>query len=160
MVSDLRRAAIPPRNDPHDWNSWDNYQAVHNRRLSEHPFVAVFPQDTLAVQVFEFAGLIRFAGYVPCQKNVLLQVTKELSIRYDNRGRMFVRCHSYRYIGIVPGRHLLLKYHNLHDNPDDYIHRVYDPATGQQALYEVLQRYQFPTFPEVLDELEYLARAL
>ena len=60
----------------------------------------------------------------------------------------------------MPGDRLLLKYHNLHDNPDDYIHRVYDPATGEQVMYEVLQRYQFPTFPEALDELEYLAESL
>ena len=71
-----------------------------------------------------------------------------------------MRCYSYRYVGIVPGRCLLLKYHNRHANPDDYIHRVYDPVTGKQALYEVLQRHQFPTFSEVLDELECLARAL
>ena len=53
-----------------------------------------------------------------------------------------------------------LKYHNLHADPAEYIHRVYDPTTGEQVLYEVLERHQFPTFPEVLDELEYLARGL
>ena len=53
-----------------------------------------------------------------------------------------------------------LKYHNLHAHPGEYHHRVYDPATGKQILYEPLLRYQFPTFPEVLDELEYLAQSL
>lgn len=89
-----------------------------------------------------------------------MQVTKKFDIRYDARGRMYVRCYSYNYAGYVPGRHLLLKYHNLHANPDDYVHRAYDPATGEQVLYETLHRYQFPTFSEVLDELEYLARGL
>ncbi len=37
---------------------------------------------------------------------------------------MYVRCYLYRRIGIVPGLHLLLKYHNLHENPDHYVHRV------------------------------------
>ena len=54
----------------------------------------------------------------------------------------------------------LIKYHNLHRNPDEYVHRVYNPSTGKQILYETLQRYQFPTFSEVLDELEYLAESL
>ena len=89
-----------------------------------------------------------------------MQVTKKFDIRYDGRGRMYVRCYSYNYVGYVPGRHLILKYHNLHANPNDYVHRVYDPATGKQILYETLHRYQFPTFSEVLDELEYLAEGL
>ena len=102
----------------------------------------------------------RLQGFVQCWKEVRLLVTKKFDIRHDGTGRMYVRCYSYRYIGFVPGGRSLLKYHNLHDNPDDYIHRVYDPATGEQVLYETLHRYQFPTFPEVLDELEYLAESL
>ena len=70
---------------------------------------------------------------------------------------MFARCYSYRYVGVVPGECLLLKYHNMHRHPDEYIHRVYDPATGHQTLYETLHWYQFPTFPEALDELAYVA---
>ena len=89
-----------------------------------------------------------------------MQVTKKFYVRYDGRGRMYVRCYSYNYVGYVPGRHLLLKYHNLHADPNEYVHRVYDPVTGKETLYETLQRYQFPIFPEVLDELEYLAQSL
>ena len=89
-----------------------------------------------------------------------MQVTKKFDIRYDGRSRMYVRCHSYNYVGYVPGRHLLLKYHNLHADSDDYIHRVYAPIGGGEVFVERLQRYQFPTFPEVLDELEYLAQRL
>ena len=73
---------------------------------------------------------------------------------------MFVRCFQFRYVGLLPSNHLLLKYHNLHRNPDEYVHRVYDPATGEEVGYEPLRRYQFPTVSEVLDELEYLARGL
>lgn len=91
---------------------------------------------------------------------MILQVTKKLDIRYDGRRRMYVRCQSYNYVGFVPGRHLLLKYHNLHADPNEYIHRVYDPTTGEEMLYETLHRYQFPTFSEVLDELEYLAQTM
>ena len=71
-----------------------------------------------------------------------------------------VRCYRFAYIGWQVGGNLLLKYHNLHADLGEYHHRVYDPATGKEIMYERLQRYQFPTFPEVLDELEYLAQRL
>ena len=117
-------------------------------------------RDTLTFEIFESHRLIRLDGYVQCQKDVRLEVTKEFRTRYDNRGRMSVRCYRYRYVGIASGKHLLLKYHNLHDNTDDYIHRVYDPTSCTELFNENLQRHQFPTFSEVLDELEYLARDL
>ena len=53
-----------------------------------------------------------------------------------------------------------MRYHNMHANDDDYYHRVYDPRTGCEILYESLHRHQFPTFSEVLDELELLTRSL
>lgn len=54
----------------------------------------------------------------------------------------------------MPGGHLVLKYHNHHADPDEYVHRVYNPLTGRQTLHETLHRHQFPLFSEVLDELE------
>ena len=91
---------------------------------------------------------------------MVLEVTNRFETTYDRSGRMYVRCYRFRYVGRIPGGNLLLKYHNLHRNRDAYIHRVYDPATGAEEFNETLQRYQFPTFSEVLDELEYLARGL
>ena len=157
MVRQLSRSQIPPRQDPHDWNSWDHYQSIHESRLSQHPFVVSF-RDTLG-----FAGgtegVISLLGVVHCRKDVMLEVEKWFDTRYFGN-TLRVRCHTYVYVGWIRGEHLLLKYHNLHRDRNEYIHRVYDPATGKQMFYEVLQRYQFPTFPEVLDELEYLARDL
>ena len=89
----------------------------------------------------------------------MLEVEKWFETRYFGH-TLRVRCRGYAYIGWLAGAHLLLKYHNLHADSDEYHHRVYDPATGAEIFHEVLQRYQFPTFPEVLDELEYLAREL
>ena len=117
-------------------------------------------RDTLVFELSEDGSRLWLDGFVQCEKGVLLEVTKKFDVNRDNRGRMYVRCYSYRYIATMPGSHLLLKYHNRHENPDDYIHRVYDPATGTEEFNETLQRYQFPTFPEVLDELEYLAQSL
>ena len=103
--------------------------------------------------------VLSLRGTVHCQQDVQLLVTKIFDVRYFG-DILRVRCHTYRYVGWLPGERLLLKYHNLHRDRNEYVHRVYDPATGEQILYEPLLRYQFPTFPEVLDELEYLAESL
>lgn len=95
-------------------------------------------------------------GVVRCQGNIVLEVTKKFRLRMRN-GRTDIRCERYRYIGRELGRRVVLKYHNFHDDPDEYVHRVYNPETGGEIYYEVLARYQFPTFAEVLDELEALA---
>ena len=52
-----------------------------------------------------------------------------------------------------------MRYHNVHRNDDDYHHRVFNWGTGDEVLYERLERHQFPTLGEVLDEVQaaYLA---
>ena len=98
-------------------------------------------------------------GTVQCQNNVLLDVVKWFDTRYSG-STMRVRCHTYVYIGWLQGEHLLLKYHNVHSNRDEYHHRIYDPSTGDEVFHEVIERYQFPLFTEVLDELQTLTQGL
>ncbi len=99
------------------------------------------------------------SGFVQCCKNVMLEVEKWFETRYFGN-TLRVRCQTYMYIGWLLGEYLLLKYHNLHRDPDEYHHRVYDSTTGDELLHEILQRYQFPTFTEVLDELQIIAEGL
>ena len=157
MVFHLSRRQIAPRKDPHDWNSWDHYQTIHESRLSEHPFVVSF-RDTL-IFTNEGTDVISLKGVVHCPKDVMLEVEKWFEARYFGH-TLRVRCYSYRYIAWLPGEHLLLKYHNIHEDGDEYHHRIYDPATGIELHHEVLKRYQFPIFTEVLDELEVLTQDL
>ena len=98
-------------------------------------------------------------GQVLCLKNVTLEVGKEFDLSYAGNV-LRVRCHTCRYIAWLPGEHLLLKYHNLHHDSDEYHHRIYDSATGDEIAHEVLRSYQFPLFTEVLDELQILAANL
>ena len=114
--------------------------------------------DTLAFSQ-EGEGVISQRGMVHCQKSVVLEVEKWFESRYSG-STLRVRCRIYRYIAWTLGGHLMLKYHNIHRDSNEYHHRVYDPATGREIFHEVLERYQFPTFPEVLDELEIIARDL
>ena len=98
-------------------------------------------------------------GRVYCQKNVVLEVEKWFDTRYSGN-TLRVRCHTYVYVAWLPGQHLLLKYHNLHRDRDEYHHRIYDPVTGEEIFHEILERRQFPTFSEVLDELQVLTEDL
>ena len=97
-------------------------------------------------------------GFVQCQDAIVLEVTKKFHIRRNSSGRQEVRCVRYRYIGRELRKHILLKYHNRHEDPNDYVHRVHDPVTGLEIFSESLKRYQFPVFSEVLDELEMVVR--
>ena len=116
-------------------------------------------QDTLRFSMSEDEGLLHLRGTVYCLKDVLLDVDKRFDIRYSGN-ILRVRCYSYSYVAWLPGEHLLLKYHNLHRDKDEYHHRIYDPATGAELVHEVLKRYQFPLFTEVLDELQTLTADL
>ena len=120
-----------------------------------HPFVV---SDTLSF-TDDGGGIIRQRGTVECQKSVMLDVAKWFDTRYSGN-TLRVRCSIYVYIGWLQGQHLLLKYHNVHRDQAEYHHRVYDPATGNEVFHEVLERYQFPTFTEVLDELQFLVQDL
>lgn len=104
-------------------------------------------------------GVIWQRGQVYCLRDVVLEVENLMAVRYSGSQRR-VRTESFRYAAWIRGGHSILRYHNIHWSDNDYHHRAFDPRTGKEILYETLQRYQFPTFTEVLDELEILAGML
>ena len=54
----------------------------------------------------------------------------------------------------------VLRYHNIHQYDSDYHHRVFDPLTDREVLYETLERNQFPTLSEVIDEIAEITSVL
>ena len=88
-----------------------------------------------------------------CLRNIILLADQALEIRYSG-SLPRVRAHSFRYVAYIVGGREIVKYHNMHIKDDYFHHRVYHPLTGDEILYERLERYQFPTFSEVLDEIE------
>ena len=94
-----------------------------------------------------------------CHRNVIVEVEKLLETRYAGN-ILQVRGIRYLYVAWVRGGHLVLKYHNWHQDQSVYVHRAFDSRTGDELLYEELSRFQFPVFSEVLDEAELLPRAL
>lgn len=99
-----------------------------------------------------------------CQRGVLLEVDKTLETEQSG-GQLRVRGSSYRYVAWIPrGQGVnptkVLRYHNIHFHDSDYHHRVFDPLTGEEVLYETLERHQFPTLSEVIDEIKEITRVL
>ena len=157
MVASLSRSSTAPGGDPHDWNTWDHFRTIHENRLDAHPFVDWDRLNTL--RFAEERGELLLRGQVYCLSDMVLEVENWLEIRYSGRLRR-VRGYSFRYAAWVSHGQPVLRYHNIHQSDDDYHHRVFNPLTGEEFLYERLQRHQFPTFSEVLDELEIIAGLL
>ncbi len=161
MDAGLSRSEIIRRRDPHGWNSYDHYRTIHEKRLAEHPFIDEAHSNTIEFIFFELNGVLflRMAGRCFCRRRVLLDVDKLFETRYVGR-TLQVRGLRYVYVAWIRSSNLVLKYHNVHQDAEDYIHRAYDPRTGNEVLYERISRFQFPDFTEVLDEAEIITRRL
>ena len=153
MDARFSRSSISSRKDPHEWNTWDNYRTIHDIRLRGHSFVDWSKEQTLEFSE-ENADTVVLRGSILCLNDVVIDVRKFLETQYTGRGPLRVRGFSYRYVAWVQGHHPLLRYHNVHRNDRDYHHRVFNWRTGEQVLHETLERYQFPTLSEVLDEVQ------
>lgn len=143
--------------DPHQWHTYEQYRVVHDQRLDGDTFIDNARPNTLVFEEIEDEGVVfvYLEGAVYCHYGVTLEVEKLFETR-STGGRLQVRGILYRYVGYVRGGNLVLKYHNLHNDHDEYVHRIYDPATGRQVLFENITRAQFPVMTEVLDELRTL----
>ena len=104
-------------------------------------------------------GILSLEGDIHCFRRVVLRVEKRFQSRYSG-GLRRIRCYSYRYVAWVEKGHPVLRYQNVHRNDDDYHPRVFNPLTGEEVFYERLERYQFPLFNEVLDEIDIVTRPL
>ena len=153
MDARLQVSSIPKRRDPHDWNTWDNYRAIHDIRLEEHSFIDWSREQTLGFDE-EDEETIALRGSLFCLNDVVIRVRKFLETQRIGRGLLRVRGFSYRCVAWVQNHHPLLRYHNTHLNDDNYHHRVFNWRTGDEVLYETLERHQFPTLSEVLDEVQ------
>ena len=154
MVQRLLRGSQAPRSDPHGWVAWHRLQFLCDTWMEQRPFV-LNPLDALAYKDSGGEQAL-ITGTIDCQRDGRLLVELRFDMGYSGN-TLRAWCHSFLYIGWLGGEHLLLKYHNHHEDRDEYHHRIYDPNSGRQVCYERLERWQFPTLAETLDELETLA---
>jgi hypothetical protein len=83
----LSRAEIVKVNDPHGWNSYDNYRIVHEKYLAEHPFLDDSRPNTIEFEFIELDGVLylRMEGQCFCRGNVIIEVEKLFETRYSGR---------------------------------------------------------------------------
>ncbi|GEM_PF-1756070 len=148
----------PPRNDPHDWNSLENFVHVHETRLEQHAFVDHAKSNTLRFEEYELDGEVFMVldGVVYCHHNVVLEVTKIYETRVT-QGRRQIRGFSYRYNASIRGRHTILRYDNGHpETPDEFHRHLFRISDGEEIERRIITRYELPTFADILTELQRL----
>ncbi len=101
MDAKLSRSQIVKIKDPHDWNSYDNYCFIHEKRLADHPFVDESRPNTLRFDFIQADGILFQHGHVYCRKpKVILDVGKVFETRYKTQ-KLQIRGVYYRYVAWV-----------------------------------------------------------
>lgn len=117
----------------HGPNSWDNYQAVHQRCLADYDHFIV--EDRLsAVQT---RTLVTWQGELHCAAGITIEVTKWQRVT-ERGGQPMVETTGYRYhvLRRVGTRTInLFRYDNVHVHPNhlDAHHRHQYDADGNEA---------------------------
>jgi hypothetical protein len=140
--------------DKHDWNTFENYQHIHNQRLAIHPIV----DSSKGLPKFEFTQIgselfVVLSGIIYCKYSIVLAVEKYYETRVLRDGRLQLRCFSYRYNGSIIGKHNIIRYDN-NDDFEDYHKHIFSKDTGEQTERIQLTRATFPTLSDILDELQ------
>ncbi len=140
-------------NDPHNWNSWDNYLAIHEKRMQEHPFVL---ENHL---VWEFVGepkspdAILLNGIVICARSVIVTVSNSLETRIVGR-RLEVRGSFYAYNAHFVSHHNILRYDNGHmETPEEFHRHQFDLETGQETSRAIIPKSQVPVLADFFSEV-------
>lgn len=148
------RLPNPRHPNRHEWNTYENYRRVNEQKLATYTFIQ---EIELAFVEIDHEGelFIQMDATLWLSKRVILEVTKffQTDRRGPGRGRLYVRCISYRYNARIRNRHNILRYDNGHDF-DDYHGHWFNVATGDEIERRSMTRDEFPLFSEVLDELD------
>lgn len=159
MGSSADSAQKKKRQNPHKWNSLENYQQIHQARIDNHSFVDHNRPDNIAFEVFDFEGdiLVRMSGEIYCLHNIVVGIEKYMETRRTSNGKLQVRSFSFRYNAKVRGKGNVLRYDNGHrDTPHEFHRHVFDVNDGKQLRRDILTLEEMPTLAEMLDELQML----
>lgn len=140
--------------DPHDWNSWENYLMIHDKRLEAHPFVLEPHLEWTFIGGRPHPDLILLSGFVVCHLDVLVRVEKTLETRIIKPQRLQVRGRWYAYNAYFAGRHNILRYDNGHaEHPDEFHRHQYDLQTGKEISRIIIEKHQLPVLADFFTEV-------
>lgn len=128
--------------DRHGWNSWDQYQNVHQSCLNDYLDHFILDDGLTTV---ETGDLVFWEGVLRCADGIEIHVTKTLEVRYRN-GQPEVRTVDYSYHVLhrrEDGARNLFRYDNAHPHPHRGTYqrmlknRCQIPAASQQPYHTV-----------------------
>ncbi len=140
--------------DPHNWNTWENYLMIHEKRMQLHPFVLEDHLTWAMIGDPVAPVLITLEGIVICQANVIVRVDKTLETRLLANQRLQVRGSFYAYNAYFAGRHNILRYDNGHmDTPEEFHRHLFDLETGVEIRKDILVQQQIPVLADFFTEV-------
>ena len=149
----------------HRWNSWEQYRAIHDRKIASYS--PHFVIDDLLAPVLTPNAVI-WDGALRCADGFEIQVYKVQELRRRGDGRPEVRTTAYSYHVLQRGQdgeRNVLRYDNAHayDGHPDAHHRHDYEEGGTSHVQHLSEREwpdgDWPTLGDVLDELHALWRS-
>lgn len=148
-------------NSRHDWNGWDHYLSIHEKRLRD--FDHFISSDELIYT--PTPTLVLWEGVLFCVNGLEIKVTKKQEVR-TRGGRMEVMTFDYSYHvmrrteeGVIN----LFRYDNIHQHPHhpDHHHRHrFDELGNEIEPTEHIGEGRWPTLSDVIREAEELSTKL
>jgi len=140
-------------NPRHNWNSWDQYQAIHDHHIADYSHFILDDQlfSTLA------SNQVWWKGVLYCQGGLELHVTKLQQVEYRN-GQPWVRTLTYKYHLLHRQNGLdvnVFRYDNIHvhpAHPDAHHRHRYAPDGTEIEPTQHIGVAKWPTLAEVIDE--------
>jgi hypothetical protein len=148
------------RSDRHQWHNWEQYQAVHDSKISTYLGHFVLEDGIARIQT---PASVVWRGILACVDGIEIKVAKRQEVRVRN-GRLDARTIDYTYHAYQRrGPRLvqnILRYDNVHrhaDHPDTHHKHEYDDV-GREHIRHVGE--DWPTLGDVIDEVHdwWLAR--
>jgi len=130
---------VSKRNDPHGWNSLDNYIQVHERRIADFIAEGFIINDGL-VRDWPTPHTILIKGRNYCDHGLFLDVEKYLEVIDSGSGSKWVRTDTYGYLGGIEGDQdrAIFRYDNFH---------VYEREGHRDAHHR--HRFEHDTWQEI-----------
>jgi hypothetical protein len=138
----------------HGWNTWDDYLAVHAKRLQDLEHFIVDDQ----LNAIPTRTLVKWDGVLYCRDGLELHVEKTQEVRKQG-GRAMVRTERYSYHALRrTGQTVinLFRYDNIHQHhghADQHHRHRYDAAGIEIEPTQHIGEESWPTLSDVLNEL-------
>jgi Family of unknown function (DUF6516) len=138
----------------HDWNAWDHYQSIHDKRIQDFDHFIV-ENRLIAVPT---TNKVVWQGTLLCGHGIEIHVHKVQDKRTRPDGQPEVRTVRYKYQAMRRENDrvvTLVRYDNSehHGQPDPHHRHGYDAQGGQIDPPEHVGEDSWPTLGDVIQEV-------